>query len=158
MILRAILQREASKGHRKINLRSTWSPAHRVPSLHDLPDAGGRTVPTQRIKLGERAVGWLESEVRAWLATRIEPAVQPTSCELKIASWCNYVATPHFQPSPSATFESHFRVLLSARSFRKVKHWRRHSAAKPARRVSGTQISTGRKPAARRAARCFWTR
>jgi prophage regulatory protein len=26
----------------------------------------------QRIKLGERAVGWLESEVRAWLATRIE--------------------------------------------------------------------------------------
>ena len=26
----------------------------------------------QRIKLGERAVGWLESEVRDWLATRIE--------------------------------------------------------------------------------------
>ena len=26
----------------------------------------------QRIKLGERAVGWLESEVREWLATRIE--------------------------------------------------------------------------------------
>jgi prophage regulatory protein len=26
----------------------------------------------QRIKLGERAVGWLESEVRNWLATRIE--------------------------------------------------------------------------------------
>ena len=25
----------------------------------------------QRIKLGERAVGWLESEVRDWLATRI---------------------------------------------------------------------------------------
>ncbi len=25
----------------------------------------------QRIKLGERAVGWLESEVREWLATRI---------------------------------------------------------------------------------------
>jgi prophage regulatory protein len=26
----------------------------------------------QRIKLGERAVGWLESEVRDWLATRID--------------------------------------------------------------------------------------
>ena len=26
----------------------------------------------QRIKLGERAVGWLESEVRGWLATQIE--------------------------------------------------------------------------------------
>ncbi|MGC1387871.1 MAG: AlpA family transcriptional regulator [Steroidobacteraceae bacterium] len=26
----------------------------------------------RRIKLGERAVGWLESEVRDWLATRIE--------------------------------------------------------------------------------------
>jgi prophage regulatory protein len=26
----------------------------------------------QRIKLGERAVGWLESEVREWLAARIE--------------------------------------------------------------------------------------
>ncbi|MGP8096000.1 MAG: helix-turn-helix transcriptional regulator [Steroidobacteraceae bacterium] len=26
----------------------------------------------QRIKLGQRAVGWLESEVRDWLATRIE--------------------------------------------------------------------------------------
>jgi prophage regulatory protein len=26
----------------------------------------------QRIKLGDRAVGWLESEVRDWLATRIE--------------------------------------------------------------------------------------
>ena len=26
----------------------------------------------QRIELGERAVGWLESEVRDWLATRIE--------------------------------------------------------------------------------------
>jgi prophage regulatory protein len=26
----------------------------------------------QRIKLGARAVGWLESEVRDWLATRIE--------------------------------------------------------------------------------------
>ena len=26
----------------------------------------------QRVKLGERAVGWLESEVRDWLATRIE--------------------------------------------------------------------------------------
>jgi prophage regulatory protein len=26
----------------------------------------------QRIKLGERAVGWLESEVRDWLASRIE--------------------------------------------------------------------------------------
>jgi prophage regulatory protein len=26
----------------------------------------------QRIKLRERAVGWLESEVRDWLATRIE--------------------------------------------------------------------------------------
>lgn len=26
----------------------------------------------QRIKLSERAVGWLESEVRDWLATRIE--------------------------------------------------------------------------------------
>ena len=26
----------------------------------------------QRIKLGERAVGWLESEVRDWLARRIE--------------------------------------------------------------------------------------
>jgi len=26
----------------------------------------------QRIRLGERAVGWLESEVRDWLATRIE--------------------------------------------------------------------------------------
>jgi prophage regulatory protein len=26
----------------------------------------------QRIKLGQRAVGWLESEVRTWLATRIE--------------------------------------------------------------------------------------
>ena len=26
----------------------------------------------QRIKLGERAVGWLESEVRHWLATRID--------------------------------------------------------------------------------------
>jgi len=25
----------------------------------------------QRIKLGERAVGWLESEVQAWLDTRI---------------------------------------------------------------------------------------
>ncbi len=25
----------------------------------------------QRIKLGERAVGWLESEVRDWLASRI---------------------------------------------------------------------------------------
>jgi len=25
----------------------------------------------QRIKLGERAVGWLESEVRDWLANRI---------------------------------------------------------------------------------------
>jgi len=25
----------------------------------------------QRIKLGERAVGWLESEVREWLATRV---------------------------------------------------------------------------------------
>jgi prophage regulatory protein len=26
----------------------------------------------QRVKLGERAVGWLESEVRDWLAARIE--------------------------------------------------------------------------------------
>jgi prophage regulatory protein len=26
----------------------------------------------QRIKLGERAVGWLESEVRDWLASRID--------------------------------------------------------------------------------------
>jgi prophage regulatory protein len=26
----------------------------------------------QRIKLGDRSVGWLESEVRAWLATRVE--------------------------------------------------------------------------------------
>jgi prophage regulatory protein len=26
----------------------------------------------RRIKLGQRAVGWLESEVRDWLATRIE--------------------------------------------------------------------------------------
>ena len=26
----------------------------------------------KRIKLGERAVGWLESEVRHWLATRID--------------------------------------------------------------------------------------
>jgi prophage regulatory protein len=26
----------------------------------------------RRIKLGERAVGWLESEVRDWLAARIE--------------------------------------------------------------------------------------
>jgi|GEM_PF-421744 prophage regulatory protein len=26
----------------------------------------------QRIKLGDRAVGWLESEVRGWLATQIE--------------------------------------------------------------------------------------
>jgi len=26
----------------------------------------------RRIKLGERAVGWLESEVRDWLASRIE--------------------------------------------------------------------------------------
>ena len=26
----------------------------------------------QRIKLGQRAVGWLESEVRDWLAKRIE--------------------------------------------------------------------------------------
>ena len=26
----------------------------------------------QRIKLGQRAVGWLESEVRDWLATRVE--------------------------------------------------------------------------------------
>jgi prophage regulatory protein len=26
----------------------------------------------QRIKLGQRAVGWLESEVRDWLAARIE--------------------------------------------------------------------------------------
>ena len=26
----------------------------------------------QRIKLGERAVGWLESEVRDWLATRVD--------------------------------------------------------------------------------------
>ena len=26
----------------------------------------------QHIKLGERAVGWLESEVRDWLASRIE--------------------------------------------------------------------------------------
>ena len=26
----------------------------------------------QRIKLGERAVGWLESEVRDWLRTRVE--------------------------------------------------------------------------------------
>ena len=26
----------------------------------------------QRVKLSERAVGWLESEVRDWLATRIE--------------------------------------------------------------------------------------
>lgn len=26
----------------------------------------------QRIKLGERAVGWLESEVQAWLDTRTE--------------------------------------------------------------------------------------
>jgi prophage regulatory protein len=26
----------------------------------------------QRIKLGDRAVGWLESEVRAWLAARVE--------------------------------------------------------------------------------------
>ena len=26
----------------------------------------------QRIKLGERAVGWLESEVRDWLARRID--------------------------------------------------------------------------------------
>jgi hypothetical protein len=26
----------------------------------------------QRIKLGERAVGWLESEVREWLAARID--------------------------------------------------------------------------------------
>jgi prophage regulatory protein len=26
----------------------------------------------KRIKLGERAVGWLESEVRDWLRTRVE--------------------------------------------------------------------------------------
>ena len=26
----------------------------------------------QRIRLGERAVGWLESEVRDWLSTRID--------------------------------------------------------------------------------------
>ena len=26
----------------------------------------------RRIKLGERAVGWLESEVRDWLATRVD--------------------------------------------------------------------------------------
>jgi len=35
---------------------------------------------------------------------------------------------------------------------------RRHSSANPGRRTSGTQICTGRSPAARNPARCFPTR
>jgi prophage regulatory protein len=33
----------------------------------------------QRIKLGERAVGWLEREVQEWLAQRIENSRRKTS-------------------------------------------------------------------------------
>jgi hypothetical protein len=80
---------------------------------------------------------------------------------LSVSTWennGNEVAPPHFQPSVSATRESHFSVLASPRLLRSVKHWRRHSAANPARRVSGTQICTGRNPAARRAILCFRTR
>jgi prophage regulatory protein len=33
----------------------------------------------QRIKLGERAVGWLEREVQEWLAQRIESSRSKTS-------------------------------------------------------------------------------
>ena len=36
--------------------------------------------------------------------------------------------------------------------------WRRHSSANPGLRVSGTQIWTGRRPAARKPVRCFCTR
>jgi Prophage CP4-57 regulatory protein (AlpA) len=40
----------------------------------------------QRIKLGERAVGWLESEVRDWLAIRIETSRGKTAAPGRTAS------------------------------------------------------------------------
>jgi predicted DNA-binding transcriptional regulator AlpA len=47
-------------------MRTYWHQA-----LDDLPD-GVRTALPSPIKLGVRAVGWLENEVREWIAMRIE--------------------------------------------------------------------------------------
>jgi len=56
---------------RALRLRQV-SQAHWARPLNDLPDMQAEGRFPQRIKLGERAVGWLQSEVRDWLATRIE--------------------------------------------------------------------------------------
>ena len=68
------------------------------------------------------------------------------------------VAALRAQPSSSATASSQCKVAASSGSPRSAADCRRHSSAKPGRRTSGTQIWTGRNPAARNAARCFWTR
>jgi len=62
-------------------------------------------------------------------------------------------------PETGATFVANaLGKARAAASAARLKDCRRHSAAKPGCRVSGTQICTGRKPAARRASRCFFTR
>lgn len=54
----------------------------------------------------------------------------------------NQVAAPYsqFQPSWSAACSSHASVSASCGLFRTISDWRRHSAANPRFRVSGTQI------------------
>src|SRR5690606_39627851 len=61
------------------------------------------------------------------------------------------------QPSPPVNAASisccNSESVLSAWAIKRL--WRRHSSANSARLVSGTQICTGRKPALRKALRCF---
>ena len=62
------LQREPNE--RALRLRQVCELTGLGRSMIYQMQAEGRF--PRRIKLGQRAVGWLESEVRHWLATRIE--------------------------------------------------------------------------------------
>jgi prophage regulatory protein len=40
----------------------------------------------QRIKIGQRAVGWLETEVQAWLMTRVQGSRSKSACDPRIGT------------------------------------------------------------------------
>lgn len=81
-----------------------------------------------------------------------------SSCPATVTAFRKYShpVQPLASAAASSIRRSNCSSALSDEAIARL--WRRHCSANPGRRVSGTQICTGRNPAMRRASLCFCTR